>query len=40
VTAATGWVPTRGLDAILDDIFAWLRGNRALLESAFADPAI
>jgi CDP-paratose 2-epimerase len=32
VTAASGWAPRRGLDVVLDDIFAWLRGNRAVLE--------
>jgi CDP-paratose 2-epimerase len=32
VTAATGWVPQRGLDRILDDIVGWLRDHGALLE--------
>jgi len=32
VTKATGWRPSRPVDAILDDIFAWLRTNRAILE--------
>src|SRR5262249_50657719 len=32
VTAATGWTPRRGLDALLDDIFLWLNDHRAALE--------
>jgi CDP-paratose 2-epimerase len=32
VTAATGWSPTRGIDTVLDDIFAWLRDERDTLE--------
>jgi CDP-paratose 2-epimerase len=32
VTAATGWSPTRNLEAVLDDVFAWLRDHRADLE--------
>jgi CDP-paratose 2-epimerase len=32
VTEATGWSPTRDLDVVLDDVFAWLRDNRAVLE--------
>ncbi len=31
VTAATGWAPTRSVDAVLDDVFEWLRKNRAEL---------
>jgi len=37
VTAATGWAPTRSVDRVLDDVFAWLRANRAALEHIF-DP--
>ena len=32
VTDATGWTPRRRLDAILDDVFAWLRENQRDLE--------
>ena len=32
ITAASGWSPRRGLDVLLDDIFDWLRKNRAVLE--------
>jgi len=32
VTAATGWAPRRSLDALLDDLFAWLREHRTILE--------
>jgi CDP-paratose 2-epimerase len=32
VTAATGWRPRRTLDTLLDDVFAWLRAERQLLE--------
>jgi CDP-paratose 2-epimerase len=38
VTAATGWTPTRRIDAILDDVFAWLREHRAALEPVFGRP--
>ena len=36
VTAATGWTPTRPVPALLDDVFAWLRSHRAILEPIFA----
>lgn len=36
VTAATGWAPTRSVPTVLDDVFAWLRSHRALLEPVFA----
>jgi CDP-paratose 2-epimerase len=41
ISAATGWAPTRGLDIVLDDIFSWLRSERAVLESVLgaATPA-
>jgi CDP-paratose 2-epimerase len=32
VTAQTGWVPERGIEEILDDVFAWLRAHRETLE--------
>jgi CDP-paratose 2-epimerase len=32
VTDATGWTPRRRIDAILDDVFAWLRENQRDLE--------
>jgi CDP-paratose 2-epimerase len=32
VTAATGWTPTRSFDALLDEVFAWLREHRTSLE--------
>lgn len=36
VTAKTGWAPSRTVDVVLDDVFAWLRANRAALESVVA----
>src|SRR5262249_55981565 len=36
VTAVTGWAPTRDVDEVLDDVFAWLRANRASLEHIVA----
>jgi CDP-paratose 2-epimerase len=32
VTAATGWAPRRSLEALLDDVFAWLRSHRTTIE--------
>jgi CDP-paratose 2-epimerase len=32
VTAATGWRPRRTVGTALDDVFAWLRSHRAVLE--------
>jgi CDP-paratose 2-epimerase len=32
VTAASGWAPRRDVGALLDDIYSWLRGHRAMLE--------
>lgn len=32
VTAATGWGPARPVEAILDEVFDWLRAHRAQLE--------
>jgi CDP-paratose 2-epimerase len=32
ITAATGWAPSRSIAVVLDDIFAWLRDQRATLE--------
>jgi CDP-paratose 2-epimerase len=39
VTGATGWMPTRDVDAILDDVFAWLREHRASLQPILAPAA-
>ena len=36
VTSATGWAPARTVDTVVDDVFAWLRANRAALEPIFA----
>jgi CDP-paratose 2-epimerase len=36
VSARTGWAPSRTVDVVLDDVFAWLRANRATLESVVA----
>jgi CDP-paratose 2-epimerase len=36
VTADTGWTPARSIDTVLDDVFAWLRANRAALEHVVA----
>ena len=36
ITAASGWVPRRGLGMLLDDIFSWLREHRAMLEPILA----
>ena len=38
VTAATGWRPRRSLDMLLDDVFAWLRAERRLLEPLLGPP--
>jgi CDP-paratose 2-epimerase len=32
VTAATGWTPCHSVDALVDDLFEWLRAHRAALE--------
>jgi CDP-paratose 2-epimerase len=32
ITAASGWTPTRTLDVVIDDVFAWLHEQRAALE--------
>ena len=32
VTRATGWVPTRSVETILDDVVAWLARYRTELE--------
>lgn len=31
----TGWTPRRSFDELLDDVFAWLRAERAVLEQRF-----
>jgi CDP-paratose 2-epimerase len=36
VTDATGWRPTRTVDAILDDVFYWLTDHRQQLEPILA----
>jgi CDP-paratose 2-epimerase len=38
VTAEVGWEPRRGLDALLDDVFAWLRDHREGLEPILGVP--
>jgi CDP-paratose 2-epimerase len=35
VTKATGWTPTRTFGTVLDDVFAWLVEQRAVLEPVF-----
>ena len=35
VMAATGWTPTRTIEAVLDDVFTWLREHRPVLEPIF-----
>jgi CDP-paratose 2-epimerase len=32
ITAASGWAPRLGLDALLNDIYSWLRQHREMLE--------
>jgi len=39
VTASTGWTPTRNLDMLLDDVFAWLREHRVTLEPVLGSPS-
>jgi CDP-paratose 2-epimerase len=39
VTTATGWSPSRRLETILDEVFAWLREHRASLEPILTSPA-
>jgi CDP-paratose 2-epimerase len=36
ITAATGWAPARSVEAILDDVFAWLGEHRSTLEPVFS----
>jgi CDP-paratose 2-epimerase len=38
VTRATGWAPQRTVDQLLDDITAWLREHRAILEPRLGSP--
>jgi len=38
VSAATGWRPRRTLDMLLDDVFAWLRAERRLLQPILGPP--
>jgi CDP-paratose 2-epimerase len=40
VTAATGWMPKRRFETLLDDVFAWLREHRASLEPVLASPSV
>jgi CDP-paratose 2-epimerase len=40
VTAATGWVPKRTVERLLDDVFAWLREHRASLEPVLGTSAV
>jgi CDP-paratose 2-epimerase len=39
VTAATGWSPSRPFEALLDEVFTWLREHRASLEPVLSGPA-
>jgi CDP-paratose 2-epimerase len=36
VTSETGWLPRRGVAELVDDVFAWLRDNRTMLEPLLA----
>jgi CDP-paratose 2-epimerase len=38
ITAVSGWVPRLTMDTLLDDIFSWLRRERALLEPILSGP--
>jgi len=38
ITAASGWVPRLSTDTLLDDVFSWLRRERALLEPIRSGP--
>lgn len=38
VTNATGWSPSRRVETLLDDVFAWLREHRASLEPILTSP--
>jgi CDP-paratose 2-epimerase len=38
VTEATGWRPSRSVDRLLEDVFDWLRAQRAALEPLLAPP--
>ena len=40
VTASTTWTPTRNVDTLLDDVFAWLREHRATLEPVLGSPSL
>ncbi|HEY6617182.1 MAG TPA: hypothetical protein VIZ32_21785, partial [Vicinamibacterales bacterium] len=39
VTAACGWTPVRPFPTLLDEVFAWLREHRAVLEPVLNSPA-
>ena len=39
ISSASGWAPRRGLDALVDDIFAWLSDNRGMLEPILGAPS-
>ena len=39
VTAACGWTPVRPFSTLLDEVFAWLREHRAVLEPVLSSPA-
>ena len=39
VTAACGWTPVRPFATLLDEVFAWLREHRAVLEPVLNSPA-
>jgi len=39
ITKASGWAPKRGLDVLLDDVYAWLREHRGALEPILSGAA-
>jgi CDP-paratose 2-epimerase len=38
IAAVSGWTPRRSVEAIVDDIFAWLRRERTALEPILGAP--
>ena len=42
ITQISGWWPQRSLGVLLDDVFSWLRGHRAVLEPILGElsPAV
>jgi CDP-paratose 2-epimerase len=39
IASVSGWTPRRSVETIVDDIFTWLRRERAALEPILAGPA-